>query len=227
MDNCSTNDAMIGLLLEKLPLDSLLLEGRLIHMRCCAHILNLIVKGGLEIIGDAIEKIRDSVSYWSGSPKKCEKFEETNRQLSISVGKKLSLDCKTRWNSTFLMLESALHYKDVFFRLKQREANYKCLPSERDWTLTKEICGKLKVFHTTTELFSGTRYPTANIYFPRICEIKLALKQWIFCGVEVIESMASNMIRKNDKYLSDIHGIMGVAAVLDPRYKLVLIKYYF
>lgn len=65
--NCTTNDAMIKLLLEKLSIDSLLIGGRLLHMRCSAHILNLIVKDGLDVIGDAIDKVRDSVSYWSGT----------------------------------------------------------------------------------------------------------------------------------------------------------------
>ena len=33
-------------------------------MRCCAHILNLIVKDGLGVVKDGVEKIRDSVAYW-------------------------------------------------------------------------------------------------------------------------------------------------------------------
>lgn len=227
MDNCSTNDAMVDLLLEKLPIDAMLLAGKLIHMRCCAHILNLIVKEGLEVMGGAVEKVRDSVSYWSGTPKRWEKFEETARQLRIPIGKKLMLDCKTRWNSTFLMLQTALDYKNVFFRLKHRDPKYKCVPSEEDWSLTKEICSRLQLFYNVTDLFSGTKYPTANLYFPKICEIKLALNQWMSCGIEVVESMAKNMDKKFEKYWSSVHGIMGVATVLDPQYKVVLLEYYF
>ena len=33
-------------------------------MRCCAHILNLIVKDGLGVVNDGVEKIWDSVAYW-------------------------------------------------------------------------------------------------------------------------------------------------------------------
>lgn len=64
LDNCSTNDAMVSKVKDKLQLNPLLKDGSLFHMRCCAHILNLIVKDGLEVVKDGIEKIKDSVSYW-------------------------------------------------------------------------------------------------------------------------------------------------------------------
>lgn len=55
-------------------------EGTHIHMRCSAHILNLIVKIGLEVIKVAIDNIRESVSYWTTTAKRSEKFEEACRQ---------------------------------------------------------------------------------------------------------------------------------------------------
>ena len=52
VDNCSTNDAMLRMLSDKLPISSLMLGGSLLHMRCVAHILNLVVQDGLTPIGD-------------------------------------------------------------------------------------------------------------------------------------------------------------------------------
>ena len=63
VDNCSTNDAMIRFLLNKLDTSSLFLSGFMLHMRCVAHILNLIVQDGLSLISDGIERIRDSAIY--------------------------------------------------------------------------------------------------------------------------------------------------------------------
>ena len=60
VNNCSTNDAIIRLLLDKLDTSSLMLGRSMLHMRCVAHILNLIVQDGLFLIGDGIERIRDS-----------------------------------------------------------------------------------------------------------------------------------------------------------------------
>ena len=37
----------------------------------------------------------------------------------VSGGKKLELDYKTMWNSTYEMLETAIMYKEAFARLKK------------------------------------------------------------------------------------------------------------
>ncbi|CAL9086761.1 unnamed protein product [Musa textilis] len=50
IDNCSTIDTMISILLDKFSCNSLMLGGELFHMDCYARLLNLIVKNGLEMI---------------------------------------------------------------------------------------------------------------------------------------------------------------------------------
>ncbi|XP_028952706.1 zinc finger BED domain-containing protein RICESLEEPER 2-like [Malus domestica] len=170
---------------------SLVLNGELFHMRCCAHILNLIVKDGLDVIRDSIETIRNSVSYWSWTTKREEKFVEIAQQMKIKFSRKLVLDCKTKWNSMYVMLTTALVYKDVFPRLKQCEPSYKNVPSEEDGAKTNMIAEKLEIFHQVTELFSGIKYPTSNLYFPNVYQIRIAI------------------------------------SILDLRFKMKLIEYYF
>ncbi|KAL5578947.1 hypothetical protein UlMin_011389 [Ulmus minor] len=97
LDNCSTNDAMVNVMLDKLDKSLLLVNGKLLHMRCAAHILNLIVKEGLEnLFGSGVERIRESIAFWTATPKRLEKFEESIRHLNIPYSKVLSLDIKTR-----------------------------------------------------------------------------------------------------------------------------------
>jgi hypothetical protein len=227
VDNCSTNDALIEYMINKFGAVSFILNGELFHMRCCAHILNLIVKDGMQTIGTSIEKIRESVGYWVATPKREEKFKDTCQQLGMTYEKKLAQDCRTRWNSAYLMLASALPYEEVFKRCAIRFSHYKSLPSENDWKVAREICEHLKLFFSVTELFSGTKYPTSNHYFPKICEIRLALREWQISCSDTIRNMAGDMIVKFDKYWGLINGVMAIGAVLDPRYKMQLLNYFF
>ncbi|KAM0901986.1 hypothetical protein ACQ4PT_019543 [Festuca glaucescens] len=219
VDNCTSNDKAIDLLVKKLGTEKLMLKGVMLHMRCCAHILNLIVKDGLDVMRSAIENIRESVSFWTATPKRVEKFEEIAKFQKVKIEKKLALDCKTRWNSTFTMLNTALPYKAVFERAKKVEKLYDSLPSEDEWFFASDVVKRLELFFEVTELFSGTDYVTANIYFPKICEIKEKMRQWATCGDATIEAMTVSMNAKFDKYWSDIQGLMGMATLLDPRYK--------
>jgi len=95
--------------------------------------------------------------------------------MSIPFSRKLVLDCKTSLNSTFLMLQVVIKYKNIFDRLSNRESQYKALPSAHDWQMANEICQKYKIFYDVTLLFFGTSYPTANIFYSKVCKIKLAL----------------------------------------------------
>ena len=151
LDNCSVNDNMMKTMIGtdgddlaknkaavegKLPLLSCMLKGKLIHMRCAAHILNLIVKDGMSVMEKGIDNVRDSVAYWSATPKRHEKFEKMAAQMKGKYEKRIALDCKTRWNSTYIMLSTALVYQDVFERLASRAP---CVPSQDDWKFAREL----------------------------------------------------------------------------------------
>ncbi|XP_038688704.1 zinc finger BED domain-containing protein RICESLEEPER 2-like [Tripterygium wilfordii] len=187
VDNCTTNDVMIEVILDKIP----------------------------------------PMSFWTATPKRDEKFVEAACQLKVPSTKKLKLDCKTRWNSTYLMLNTALIYKDVFPRLKQRETLYKRVPTEEEWSKVRDICSKLEMFFDATELFSGTLYPTIDIFFSHICQIKLAIDEWIRVDDIDVKIMASKMKVKFDKYWDIMNYLLAIGSILDPRYKMKMIEFYY
>jgi hypothetical protein len=121
LDNCSSNDTLMNTMQDKLPLSSLMLHGKLLHMRCAAHIINLIVKDGMAVMDEGIERVRDSVGFWCATPKRHERFERTAAQMNVKYDRRIALDCKTRWNSTYIMLSTALEYQSVFDRLASKE----------------------------------------------------------------------------------------------------------
>ncbi|KAL5568771.1 hypothetical protein UlMin_025346 [Ulmus minor] len=227
VDNCTTNDAAIPIMKDKLFSSGLMLSGYFFPMCCAAHILNLIVKDGMSILDKGIVNIRESVSYWTATTKRNEKFMETARKLHIQSTKVLALDMPVRWNSTYVMLSIALIYKSIFARLKQRESGYKILPLEDDWVKARDLCDKLFLFYQVTKIFFGSKYPTTNLLFPKVCEIRMAITDWLSSSNENVKAMASNMEENFLKYWDVTHGIMVVASILDPSYKMKLIEYFF
>jgi hypothetical protein len=72
--------------------------------------------------------------------------------MNIEYSRRLSLDCKTRWNSTYIMLSIAVVYRDVFDRLSLRERNFNCCPTTADWDFAKEMIERLKLFYDITTI---------------------------------------------------------------------------
>jgi hypothetical protein len=64
---------------------------------------------------------------------------------------RLSLDCNTRWNSTYIMLSHTLQQKDVFARLSIHEKLFTS-PTIEHWDFAKKVCERLKVFFSETKM---------------------------------------------------------------------------
>ena len=83
-------------------------------MRCVCHILNLIVNDRLTDLAYSIASIRNAVRYMRSSPQRLKKFKECTKEENINSTALLCLDVKTRWNSTYLMLETSFKFVRVF-----------------------------------------------------------------------------------------------------------------
>ena len=86
-------------------------------MRCCADILNLIVGDGMREIDASIAEVREAVRYVKCSPNRNKTFVGFVERLGIESKSVLCLDVPTRWNSTYLMLETAQKFEKVFIRM--------------------------------------------------------------------------------------------------------------
>ncbi|KAD5507825.1 hypothetical protein E3N88_15528 [Mikania micrantha] len=217
VDNASYNDRAVNTLktntsrVKKLPCD-----GRLFHVRCCAHILNLLVKDGLSKIEHVIEEVREAVKYINHSEARRQSFSNVAHQLQVH-DRKLSIDVPTRWNSTFDMLSLAIKFKDVFPRYAEHEPHFKHLPSEEDWKNVEKVCDGLKVFKVCTNIISGSDYPTSNLYLIEVYKIKETIDKGALSKCDFIRSMTEKMKEKFYKYWGECHVLMAIAAVLDPR----------
>ena len=119
VDNASSNDGAIRYLKKQLKGPDAILDCVYMHLRCCAHVINLVVKDGLEDQHKSVVRIRKAVRYVRSSPVRLKKFEERVEKEKIKCEKKVNLDVDTRWNSTYLMLETVVKYENAFHRLRE------------------------------------------------------------------------------------------------------------
>ncbi|XP_021314613.1 zinc finger BED domain-containing protein RICESLEEPER 2 [Sorghum bicolor] len=193
--------------------------------RCAAHVINLIVKDGLQAIDGVINNIRESVKYIRGSQSRKEKFEDIIEELGIRCRSAPQIDVANRWNSTYDMIQSAMPFKDAFLELKVKDSNYTYCPSSQDWQRANAVCKLLKVFKKATKVVSGSTYPTSNLYFHQIWSVRQVLEEEAFSPNETIAAMVLEMQAKFDKYWMISYLTNCVPVVLDPRFKFGFIEF--
>jgi len=114
LDNASSNNNIQNFLKEHLGLsNSLLLDGEFFHIRCSAHILNVrVTESKTLLFFECVRNVGD---------------------IDTTIG--LRSDRVTRWNSTFIMLQSAINYCHAFYSLSLRDSNFKCCSTSEEWRL--------------------------------------------------------------------------------------------
>ena len=84
---------------------------------------------------------------------------------------------------------------------------------------------KLAIFYDATLVFSGTKYPTTNLYFPQVFIVYFTLKKESDSEDEYMRKMADQILVKFEKYWIEFSVVLAIAVVLDPRYKLSFIDW--
>ncbi|XP_022896431.1 zinc finger BED domain-containing protein RICESLEEPER 1-like [Olea europaea var. sylvestris] len=227
--------------LKNWKVDGMVLGGWLMHIRCCAHIMNLIVNDGLKEFHMAIATIGNVVKYFRSSPSRLAKFKICVEREKIECIKLAMLDVPTRWNATYLMLDSVFKFEKAFDRMadvdgfyckyfdkrengKEREGP----PTSDDWEKGRKFVKFLKTFYEITLKFSASLSVTSNLYFKEVCNIQQVLKSLSDRQDPLLSDMAINMKSKFDKYWGSVekmNKILIIAIVLDPRYMLEFVGY--
>ncbi|KAL0287997.1 UNVERIFIED_CONTAM: hypothetical protein Sradi_7112200 [Sesamum radiatum] len=135
-----------------------------------------------------------------------------------------------RWNSTYLILETAISLKRAFDAYEDVDLAYKNdllrqpfhdgIPTDYDWERAKVLVTFLRHFYNLTLRISGALYVTSNLVFREICEVELLLRHWLSSSDVELNEMARKMKEKYDKYwgsIERINMILYYAVILDPR----------
>ncbi|KAL2904105.1 putative AC transposase [Bienertia sinuspersici] len=94
------------------PSIKLLLNDSLMHVRCCAHILNLCVQDGLDELRTLLEPIRGVIRWIRAARSAKRIFKHKCDEYGLRK-KVIALYTPIRWNSTYKLLHDAIVYRDV------------------------------------------------------------------------------------------------------------------
>ncbi|CAF1429377.1 unnamed protein product [Adineta steineri] len=102
--------------------------------------------------------------------------------LLVKVNKTISIDCKSRWNSTFKLLESLILSKDAIVKLFNEKRTLKLTKDQldklcsmelnsHDWDFLSSLYYVLKPFFGATHLMSGKYYPSIGLSYHAIQKV--------------------------------------------------------
>ena len=204
LDNASNYDAAIQRLKKiwQIKKD----DAKLFHVRCCAHILNLIVKDGLKQVDSTLEKIRDIAYNINCSQAKHELFFYCCKIANMKR-KNINLDIPIRWNSTYKLLQNITKYKKVEQLYKMQLSNNNSdidvdVLNDYDWHITDLIRDLFENFDASTNIFCTMYYPTSHRVIMQITSIYMVLQNYL--SYKISNDTIFAMIEKIKKYLGEI-----------------------
>ena len=185
VDNASSNLTTIKFL-QRITKDwnGIVLENKFMHIRCCAYILNLIMGEGLKEIDAFVARVHETVRYVKSLPNRNKTFRIFMERLGMESKSLLCLDVPTRWNSTYLMLETAKNFEKVFLRMDFEDDGYLSYfrtkeysgglgsPCMSDFQNCRAFVTFLRLFYNATKKFSSSLYVTSNAFFNKILIIQ-------------------------------------------------------
>ena len=215
--------------------DALVLEGNFLHMRCCAHIINLIAKEGLGDLGDNVLAIRNAVQYVRSSSNRLNSFEQRVTTGKMTRGS-LPMDVKTRWNSTFLMLSRALQFRVAFDRMEAEDMLYNDYflevengvkkqgpPDVVDWNVVDKLKRFLIIFYNSTLVVSASSKVNSYKCYGEIVTIERNLTALANNLDPDLKLKAEDMLQKFLKYwdgMKNVNRMLIIASIIDPRKKM-------
>ncbi|XP_035994609.1 zinc finger BED domain-containing protein 1-like [Fundulus heteroclitus] len=194
------------------------------HIMCFAHTLNLSTQDGLKITATdrLLGRVRRIVSFFHRSSIATTVYKEKQKLLDLP-SHKLKADVKTRWNSSFEMLERFLEQQPAVTatlldkKLRKGASDIHAL-TESDLSTAEQMVSLLAPLKAVTTLMCEEKQPTVSVIAP----LRTKLLTHFECAPDdtpLIKDMKRVMAEDLRERYVDEEPFLLRAAALDPRFK--------
>ena len=183
---------------------------------CFAHTLNLCVKHGIKEhppTQEAVKKVKNIVTFFNHSTQAVNDLKKEH-QLKGSSFYKLKKDVETRWNSTYLMLESFIKQRIEISTVLVMNGKSTAAINEEDVKIIEDAVTVLKPFLDVTREMSSEKYTSISKVIPIITILTKFLASHS-------SPLGAKLKDKIDYYFKDVETerFSMLSTFLDPRFK--------
>ncbi|KAM9788033.1 zinc finger BED domain-containing protein 4 [Syngnathus typhle] len=187
---------------------------------CFAHTLQLVVNEGLlsqRSVSDAIAHGRQIVKHFKHSPLAYSRLYDVQLQMQMQP-KRLQQDVRTRWNSTYFMIQSLLEQKRA---VGAYVVDYD-LPTTltaNQWALLERTSTVLEPFEELTRKMSSSTASTADVISAfNVLKRILTKEDEADAGIKTMRKTLRQAVKQRFDSVED-EPLYALATLLDPIYK--------
>jgi hypothetical protein len=136
------------------------------------------------------------------------------QRTKLGLSRRLVLDCRSRWNSTYLSLSTLLDHKQAMSNLfaskrqlilpvKQKETLGGLELSSDDWAIVSYVIQILDPFYQATQLLSGSKYPTIGLCLFAIRNIREFLEAGADDEASIVANLKGFLLDSFNQYFND------------------------
>ncbi|KAF2886886.1 hypothetical protein ILUMI_19289 [Ignelater luminosus] len=197
---------------------------------CFAHTVNLTIDNPLtrsETASQIIGKVREIVKFIKRSVNASDELRKKQRDAGLKEGqtKKLILDVRTRWNSTFYMIERFLELVSTIGAILLCRSDAPPMLTSSEIGCLREIVQLIQPFERLTKEISGHNYVTVSKVIPLVSCLRGMLENFsptFEAAISLKIEIQKEVIKRFDKL--EHCSSLALATALDPRFKLIYFK---
>ncbi|KAG8481044.1 hypothetical protein CXB51_025752 [Gossypium anomalum] len=166
---------------------------------------------GLKEMNKSVERVSGAVRYVRQSPARLQKFKECVVVEKIECKKMVCLDISTRWNSTYLMLDTAQNFERALERFEEQDTNFRAelergegWPSVDDWANVKDSRDFLEHFYEVT------LHPRQKLKYLEFALSEMSCSEK---ASEMMQKLKESLYELFDEYKPPLHSTCSQSSV--------------